>query len=386
MNIAIIIPELGGGGAERVATLLGDYYYDKGHRVYFFLADTNIKKRYSPKGKIVHTGIDIDYSEIHNNLELYTKLFFDSLIMRKFKFKYKIEIAISFMEAFNFLNILSFQGEKNIISIHTILSARKEFREPIYKKNIIRYLYSLSKNIVCVSKYVKRDLIDNYGISSKQIYIIPNAVAGINISSYNEWIYGDNVLLAVGRLEKVKQHERLIRAFSYLATKNKEANLLIIGEGPQRGYLESIIKHLKLEHRVFMPGFQKDVYFFMKNSKAYVMTSRTESFSFSTIEAMSCGLPVISINLPGGPREIIGADTEKITEISYQKYGILTPYITGTVKSDTLEKEEIILGRAMLTILEDEELQKVYRSRSLRRASHYNIEKIMDKWDKIILN
>ncbi len=385
MNIAILIPELGGGGAERAATLLGDYYHDRGHQVYFFLADTNIRKQYFPKGEIINTGIDLDYSGIGSNLSLYAKLFQDSLVIRKLKFKYKIKVAISYMEAFNYLNILSFQGERNIVSIRTILSERKEFKEPIYKKDIIKQFYSLSQCIVCVSKYARKDLIDNYGVLEKRVFSISNAVAGIGTSGDNEWVYGDNVLLTVGRLEKVKQHEKIIRAFSYLAAIYDKAKLLIIGDGPQRGYLESIVKYWKLENRVFMLGFQKDVGYFMKNSKAFVMASKTEGFPNSMIEAMSCGLPVISMDSPGGIGEIMGANTETITDISYQKYGILTPYIENDVKDDELEKEEIILGKAMFTILEDEELQKKYKQRSLRRASYYSIENVMKRWDRLIL-
>ena len=69
MNIAILIPELGGGGAERVAQIIGDYYYDKGENVYYFLGDTTVKQVYSVKGVVINIGIkgsaiNISYGDI----------------------------------------------------------------------------------------------------------------------------------------------------------------------------------------------------------------------------------------------------------------------------------------------------------------------------------
>lgn len=385
MNIAILIPELGGGGAERAATLLGDYYYNKGYKVYFFLGDINIRKKYHPKGKIVRTGIDIDYTDIKNDLELYVKLLRDSFVMRKLKTQYRIDVAISFMEAFNYLNILSYQGEKNIVSIRTILSERKDFNELIYKRRNIKLLYGLSKCVICVSRYAAEDLSENYSVKKNKIYCIPNAVADISSNTEKEWMYGTEVLLAIGRLEEVKQHEIIIRAFSYVAEKNDNARLLIIGDGPLKNRLKAIISRLNLENRVFLLGFQHDIGYFMKNSKAFIMASKAEGFPNSMIEAMSLGLPVISMDSPGGVAEILGGKSQGTNTITYQKYGIITPYICKDTEGKALFEEEIALGKAMLTLLENEKLQKKYKEQSLQRASYYSKKNVMKKWDKLIL-
>ena len=57
MNIAILIPELGGGGAERVAQILGNYYVKHNNKVYYFLADSTVKQDYPVEGKIIKTNI-----------------------------------------------------------------------------------------------------------------------------------------------------------------------------------------------------------------------------------------------------------------------------------------------------------------------------------------
>lgn len=385
MNIAIMIPALGGGGAERAAVLLGDYYYQKGHRVYFFLAKTHIKTRYTPNGEIVKTGIDLQFSENDTDVAVFMKLLKASFVIRKLKFKYKIHIAISYMEVFNYINILSYQGEKNIVSIRTVLSERTDLADPVYRAKFIKFFYPKSHCIVAVSKYAKKDLVNSYSIKPGRVCSIPNALEELEYDMEKNWQYGNETVIAVGRLDPVKQQEYIIRAFSYVAERNETANLLILGEGVRRRYLESLCVKYGLEKRVFFLGFRKNIGYFLAHSKLFVMSSKTEGFPNSMIEAMSFGLPVISTDSPGGITEIIGKQENiSITDISFQKYGILVPYMTGKVREDDLEEKEIVFGKTMLKLLEDDRLYQKYRMRSFKRADDYSVDQVMKQWDHLI--
>ena len=127
MNIAILIPELGGGGAERVAQILGDYYVGQGEKVFYFLQDLNIKQDYPVKGQVIKTRIRSCMEEKNiSDIQRMMRLISSSLQMRRLKKQYHIDVAISFMEEFNYINILSRRRERVIVRICTILSDRKE--------------------------------------------------------------------------------------------------------------------------------------------------------------------------------------------------------------------------------------------------------------------
>ena len=107
MNIAILISSLTGGGAERVSQIVGDYYFEKGENVYYFLMDMSMKQDYDVKGHIIHTGIKSSSENVlYGDIEVLGRLLKSSWEMRKWKKKYKIDIAISFLEEPNYLNII----------------------------------------------------------------------------------------------------------------------------------------------------------------------------------------------------------------------------------------------------------------------------------------
>lgn len=117
------------------------------------------------------------------------------------------------------------------------------------------------------------------------------------------------------------------------------------------------------------------------------MASKVEGFPNSMVEAMACGVPVVAADCPGECGDIIGKKDSGsiVSDIEFLDYGILTPHISGKIKMNSkTSDEEILLGRAVSRILDDENLYQFYRKRSLKRASLYNAEKVMKRWDKLI--
>lgn len=389
MNIAILIPTLYGGGAERVAQIIGNTYMDRGYKVYYFLGDTNIKSDYKVKGKIVQTSIKSCLCGSSNKVQVIVNLLRASWKMRQLKVQYKIDIAISFMEEFNYLNILSKGTEKNIVSIHTILSQSDEAKNFLYNKRVIKFFYSRAGKVVVVSKYALQDMHCYYGIPLKKLVRIPNpAVELEEVDNKQIWRYGTKVIICIGRLEPVKQQEKIIRAFSYTYQKEHSAKLIILGKGTQMNYLKQICTRYNLENNVIFEGFVENVPFYLKNSRAFVMASGVEGFPCSMVEAMNYGVPIITTDSPGGCGEIVGKTkaTGNIDSILYCKYGILTPYIPfERIKAnDALSEQEIILGRAMLKILNEDELYERYHKQSIKRARMFSLDKVIGKWDIII--
>ncbi len=377
-NVAIILPSLFGGGAERTAQTIGDYYFDLGYKVFYFLFENTRKKAYEVKGEIVHMGLPLSYSG------------FDSVLLaastvRKFKRKYEIEVAISFMEEANFLNILSKGKERVIASVHTTLSSRDELRGIFYNPRLIKLVYNFSDYVVAVSNYVGMDLIKNYGIRQNKIIVIPNpALKREDASETAEWKWGSKAILSVGRLDAVKQQDHIIRAFSCVKKQCDDAQLVFVGEGKLRKYLERVSKEYKVESSVHFVGFSDSLGFFYRNAKAFVMASKAEGFPNAMVEAMAYGVPVVTTDSPGGCGEIVGKE-ESCDDIQMCQYGILVPYLRGRiVLGDSPSKEDEQLGRALLLAINDENVYEDLSEKSKYRAEHYSLDKIMNRWAKLL--
>jgi glycosyltransferase involved in cell wall biosynthesis len=112
------------------------------------------------------------------------------------------------------------------------------------------------------------------------------------------------VVLGVGRLTQAKDFPTLIRAFA-LVRKERPARLMILGEGEERPKLEALVRELRLEEDVALPGFVDNPYKYMKRAAVFVLSSRWEGFGIVLVEAMALGTPVVATDCPSGPAEIL---------------------------------------------------------------------------------
>lgn len=380
MNIALISYNV-----IRITQILADYYEKKGDSVYHFLFTRRKQLDYSTKGEVV-------YLNKNNVSETDFILFSMDMIelsekLKKLKKKYNIDVAISFVEAFHLLNVLSKSKEKCIISVRTTLSLRTDFYGYEYRKWIIRKLYNRADKIVTAGEYSKFDLISNYKVNKNKVFSISNPA--ISYSENNQmtekWVYGSKVVISVTRFDPVKQVDRIIRAFSYVHKLDNEAKLILLGDGIEKEYLVSITKEMGLEDAVCFLGYKHNIGFYLSNSKMFVMASRVEGFPNAMVEAMSNGLPIITTNAPGSCHEIIGQEMKNEGEIIYCEYGILAPYIVGRKgRNEKLDKEEIALGKAIMSVFENEEIYEKYSNQSLVRSKNYEYNKIMNEWDSVM--
>lgn len=382
MNIAILIPELGGGGAEKVASNLCDYFYNKGHQVYIFLGEYHVIPKYKVKGKMVKTGIrpifDGSYRELNHLLHAVS-------IMKKYKQKYKIDVSISFMEEFNYINILSKTTDKVVIRICTIFSKRNDIYKPslFLNKHVMKMIYNRADRIIVMTEYAKRELQQYYGIRKKLISKIPNPVCICkeNNNNSDDWEFGKNVVISVGRLQDIKQYNVALRAISLVKKHVDDVQYIILGEGKNRGKILQLAKKLGIEDSVHLLGFKNDTTYYLRNSKIFMMTSKVEGFPNSMIEAMEVGIPVISINSYGAPSEILNESSGIISDIVYGKYGIITPLIENDEWNTRINEEEKKLTEAIMAIFSDYSLYSFYRTSAQEKAKQYSYQKVMSLWD-----
>ncbi|MCA9248190.1 MAG: glycosyltransferase [Planctomycetales bacterium] len=114
-----------------------------------------------------------------------------------------------------------------------------------------------------------------------------------------------HVILSVGRLASQKDFATLVRAFAALRER-REARLLILGEGPERRSLETLIESLGLADDVRLPGFIGNPFPFMRRARVFAMSSRYEGLPCVLAEALACGARIVATDCPSGPREMLG--------------------------------------------------------------------------------
>jgi glycosyltransferase involved in cell wall biosynthesis len=154
------------------------------------------------------------------------------------------------------------------------------------------------------------------------------------------------IVLAVGRLVAQKDHETLLKAFA-AAREEFRGSLVLLGEGPLRGDLERSVSALGLTGRVWMPGFVDNPWWFMARADLFVLTSTYEGFGNVLVEALACGVPVISTDCPSGPREIlqgrVGAELVKVGDVDALAESIkaLTPGLRLRPDGESLARFDV---------------------------------------------
>jgi N-acetylgalactosamine-N,N'-diacetylbacillosaminyl-diphospho-undecaprenol 4-alpha-N-acetylgalactosaminyltransferase len=190
---------------------------------------------------------------------------------------------------------------------------------------LVKWLYPKADLIISNAKASANDLIDNFGTQKQRTKTIYNPIDinEINTIQKKEGFFDSNFINAVsiGRLVKEKNHTFLIDAV--LPFKN--LRLYIFGEGVQRPELEKKMVKLGLENRVFLMGFESNPFQYLKTADLFLFGSLNEGFPNVLMEAMCCGLPIISTNCKSGPDEMLELENPKQDDIMITKYGILTP-------------------------------------------------------------
>ena len=126
----------------------------------------------------------------------------------------------------------------------------------------------------------------------------------LNISK-QDLIYKKRYFISVGRLTRQKNFKYLIEEFKTFSGDNEEIDLLIFGEGEDKNLLSKLIKKNKLEDRIRLMGYSNNIFQYMKNSQAFILSSLWEDPGFVLIEAAMCNSFIISSNCKNGPEELL---------------------------------------------------------------------------------
>lgn len=224
------------------------------------------------------------------------------------------------------------------------------------RKLVNAFFYRFADRFVVLTENDKC-FYDKYRVKTE---VIPNAtyLRQHQISTVN-----NKEIISVGRLTEVKGFDLLIDAFALIHKKHEDWKLKIVGDGELRKALEKKVKDLNIEESVTITGFVNDVYSELKDAGIYVVSSKSEGFSMSFIEAMECGLPIISFDLPSS-REIMGEN------------------YWGIVPNNDVYK----LSEAINKLIASESLRANLSEVSLNRIQKYSIDNVNAQWINLIKN
>lgn len=317
LKVALFLPSLNGGGAERAMLNLAHGLALRGCAVNLVLAQAK-----GPYLSQVHDSVrivDLKASRVLTSLPT----------LARYLRREQPEALLSVLDYANVVALWARRlagipcrvvvNEQNTISRSARNSARRRQRIVPY---LVKRFYPWADTVIGNSQGVADDLRQVTGLPDEQIKILYNPVVTpelrekVQAPLNHPWFEPGQppVVLAVGRLTKQKDFPTLIRAFAQVHRK-RPARLLILGEGPDRSALEALVDQIGLEDDVALPGFVENPYAYMNRASLYVLSSRWEGLPTVLIEALYCGLSIVATDCPSGPREILAEG----------QYGVLVP-------------------------------------------------------------
>ncbi len=177
--------------------------------------------------------------------------------------------------------------------------------------------------IVAVSDSVRKEIVEEMGLSAGKVTVIRNGVSFPEAADGDRErrrseagiAPGDKVLCGVGRLAEVKNYRWLIGLFPEIERRfGAPVKLILVGDGPERPRLESEVDRLRLRGRVVLLGERRDVGEWLSLSDAFVLPSLHEGVSLALLEAMVMALPAVATRVGGTPEVVINGETGLLTE------------------------------------------------------------------------
>ncbi len=301
-DVALLVPSYAGGGAERVAIFVARALAQAGMQVDFVVACAKGPLREAPLPGIqrVHLGALTEFVVLPAWLRYLRRA--------------RPRCALSMVHTANLASGMGawlWPEVPVIVSLHYALHCEPEnqwwFRA-WFGLRPERLAYRRAARVIGVSKALTEEAAASFELPPSKVATIYNpserSDPSGDIAPEHEALFEKPVVLGVGRLSPQKNFELMLRAFAEIAAR-REANLLILGTGPDREALEAEAVRLGISDRVFLLGFVENPLAYMKRARVFALSSRNEGFPMVLIEAMHSGVPIVSTNCRHGPDEML---------------------------------------------------------------------------------
>lgn len=360
----------GQGGVERISLVVANALADiEGNEVYIIVADNKSLKQVFEISPSIHL-IDLNvnnhewnpsYPDLINSMISWTKKpRYRSLLRQAIK-KIAPDVVITCGKTDKYLFPPKWMRHWKLIRV---------FHEEKYieiKNSPTAFLKWMSRVTIFLDHHLNVPKCDRVIVltneekernwrGKKNVVMLPNPVT---FSCDTPSRLDQKCVISVGRLDRLKNFSSLINAFKIVCHKHNDWKLNIYGEGPEMKALQQQIINDGLQENVFLKGFVQDIRSAMLESSIFGFSSLCEGLPLVLIEAMECGLPVVSFQCSNGPKDII---TDGVN-------GFLV-----TVGDDKM------LADKLCAIIENKELHQSMGRAAKENARNYQLDKIVDRW------
>ncbi|NHN26824.1 N-acetyl-alpha-D-glucosaminyl L-malate synthase BshA [Flavobacterium jejuense] len=368
MKIAIVCyPTFGGSGV--VATELGLELARKGHEVHFIT--------YSQPVRLALLNQNIFYHEVHvpeyplfhyqpYELALSSKL----VDMVKLHGIEVLHVHYAIPHAYAGYMAKKMLEEEGIrIPMVTTLHGTDITlvgNHPFYKPAVS---FSINKSdvVTSVSQSLKEDTYRLFDIK-KDIKVIPNFIEiekeklDVNDPCHRSLMAtsDEKVVTHISNFRKVKRIDDVVKIF-YEIQKEIPAKLMMVGDGPEKEKAETLCLELGIQSKVIFFGNSNEIDKILCFTDLFLLPSETESFGLAALEAMACGVPVISSNSGGLPEVNIDGVTGYLSSV-------------GDIKE---------MSKNAISILEDDKVLNQFKLNALKLASEFDIKNILPLYEKV---
>ena len=306
MKISLLLPDLRGGGAERVSIDLAQAFAASGHEVTFVLmrAEGEFLEEASQKFPIVDLGMARNRQMPAVLVRAFNQLEIDALIANMWPLTSVAVVA----------RALSRKKPKLLLVQHNTVSAQYAAKRRLHQVALrasVGATYPLADAVAAVSEGAARDLERMAGFAVGAVNVLHNPIpfrpppdSARREAAERVWGPGEGRrILTVGSLKDSKNHALLLRALAQLG--RPAARLMLLGQGQNEAMLRGLAAELGINDRVLFAGFHPDPTPFYASADLFVLSSDHEGLANVLIEALGQGLPVVSTNCPSGPAEIL---------------------------------------------------------------------------------
>lgn len=362
MRVTLVIGRLTAGGAERVLTLMANYWAERGDAVTLITCDAELGNDFYPLCGKVRRRSSLTSQKGRDPIRRLLGVARRSLRLRREILASEPDVVISFIDNTNVRVLLAMRGS----GVPVIVSERNDpHHDRMGRKGWDDLRAKAYGNAAKVTAQTDHALAYFEEGIRKAGAVVPNPVfLPIEFDGPNEdAIRNAKRIVAMGRLSPQKGFDMLIEAFAKVAGRYPDWSLDIWGDGDERDLLQAQIDRLGLEDRICLAGKTKEPFTKMRESGLFVLSSRFEGFPNVLCEAMACGLPVVSFACDSGPGDIIRPDLD----------GVLVP-------AEDVQR----LADAMDRLMSDPDLRLRLASRAPEILERYSIDRVMGIWDALI--